>query len=108
MYCVIENESHHNLPHESGLNLYNSGGKLKVTAFNMYVACGLYSVVLLVFYVQCLFLHSPAGQSLDVKKSSHKKLTKFLGVLQKRGLVKVKELSKGVESIISVDRDHPE
>jgi len=51
---------------------------------------------------------SPTGLSLDVKKSSYKKLSKFLTAMQQRGFVQVKELSKGVESIISIDRDHSE
>jgi len=54
------------------------------------------------------FFSSPAGASLDVKKSSYKKLSKFLAAMQQRGFVQVKELSKGVESIVSIDRDHSE
>jgi len=55
-----------------------------------------------------LFIFSPTGASLDVKKSSYKKLSKFLAAMQQRGFVQVKELSKGVESIVSIDRDHSE
>jgi len=51
---------------------------------------------------------SPSGSSLDVKKSSYKKLSKLLAAMQQRGFVQVKELSKGVESIVSIDRDHLE
>jgi len=53
-------------------------------------------------------ISSPTGSSLDVKKSSYKKLSKFLAAMQQRGFVQVKELSKGVESIVSIDRDHSE
>ena len=49
---------------------------------------------------------SPRGSALDVKKSSYKKLSKFLAVKQSEGLLKVKELTKGVESIIDIDFDH--
>ncbi|XP_067096201.1 eukaryotic translation initiation factor 2D isoform X1 [Osmerus mordax] len=46
----------------------------------------------------------PSGKQLDIKKSSFKKLSKFLqSMQQQRGLVRVKELSKGVESIVEVD-----
>ena len=45
---------------------------------------------------------------MDVKKSSHKKLSKFLFVMQQREYVVVKELSKGVESITAVHKDHRE
>ena len=48
----------------------------------------------------------PPQLQLDIKKSSHKKLSKFLDSKQKAGLLKIKELQKGVESIVSVDYDH--
>ena len=51
---------------------------------------------------------SPPGHSLDVKKSSYKKLSKFLNAMEQRGLVVVKELSKGVESIVSINYEHDE
>lgn len=51
----------------------------------------------------------PSGKHLDIKKSSYKKLSKFLQCMQKEHqLVRVKELSKGVESIVEVDWKHPE
>jgi len=53
-------------------------------------------------------ISSPTGLNLDVKKSSYKKLSKFLAAMQQRGFMQVKELSKGVESIVSIDRDHSE
>lgn len=53
-------------------------------------------------------ISSPSGSSLDVKKSSYKKLSKFLADMQQRGFVQVKELSKGVESIVSIDHNHAE
>lgn len=48
----------------------------------------------------------PKGKSLDVKKSSYKKLSKFLSEKAKEGIITVKELTKGVESITNVKRDH--
>ena len=51
---------------------------------------------------------SPQDKTLDVKKSSYKKLSKFLKEMQDRGLIRVKELSKGVESIVEVYKDHEE
>ncbi len=47
-----------------------------------------------------------SAQPLDVKKSSHKKLSKFLAKMQSDGLIQVKELQKGVESIVSVNLQH--
>ncbi|KAM4610028.1 eukaryotic translation initiation factor 2D [Polymixia lowei] len=51
----------------------------------------------------------PSGKQLDIKKSSYKKLSKFLQTMQQQHkLVRVKELSKGVESIVEVDWKNPE
>ncbi|KAF7695022.1 eukaryotic translation initiation factor 2D [Silurus meridionalis] len=51
----------------------------------------------------------PKGKNLDIKKSSYKKLSKFLQSMQKEhSLVRVKELSKGVDSIVEVDWRNPE
>ncbi|XP_067913387.1 eukaryotic translation initiation factor 2D isoform X2 [Heterodontus francisci] len=48
----------------------------------------------------------PEGRQLDIKKSSYKKLSKFLQSMQQRQIVQVKELSKGVESIAAVNWKH--
>ncbi|XP_068453768.1 eukaryotic translation initiation factor 2D isoform X2 [Clinocottus analis] len=53
-----------------------------------------------------MFSCCPSGKQLDIKKSSYKKLSRFLQT--QRGLVRVRELSKGVESIVEVDWKHPE
>lgn len=51
----------------------------------------------------------PRGKQIDIKKSSYKKLSKFLQCMQREhSLVQVKELSKGVESIVEVDWKNPE
>ncbi|KAJ8257401.1 hypothetical protein GJAV_G00185210 [Gymnothorax javanicus] len=51
----------------------------------------------------------PNGKQLDLKKSSYKKLSKFLQCMQRQHhLLQVKELSKGVESIVEVDWKNPE
>ncbi|XP_036434949.1 eukaryotic translation initiation factor 2D [Colossoma macropomum] len=51
----------------------------------------------------------PRGKHLDIKKSSYKKLSKFLQTMQKEhSLIRVKELSKGVDSIVEVDWKNPE
>ncbi|XP_013384518.1 eukaryotic translation initiation factor 2D [Lingula anatina] len=48
----------------------------------------------------------PSGRFLDIKKSSHKKLSKFLQIKQSQGLIDVKDLSKGVESIVTIHKDN--
>ncbi|XP_018416819.1 PREDICTED: eukaryotic translation initiation factor 2D isoform X2 [Nanorana parkeri] len=50
----------------------------------------------------------PEGQQVDIKKSSYKKLSKFLQVMQQRNILQVKELSKGVESIVEIQWKHPD
>uniref|UniRef100_A0A8D3D8Z7 Eukaryotic translation initiation factor 2D n=1 Tax=Scophthalmus maximus TaxID=52904 RepID=A0A8D3D8Z7_SCOMX len=51
-----------------------------------------------------MFSCCPSGKQLDIKKSSYKKLSKFLQSMQQQhNLVRVKELTKGVESIVEVD-----
>lgn len=56
-----------------------------------------------------MFACCPNGQQLDIKKSSYKKLSKFLQTMQQQhNLIRVKELTKGVESIVEVDWKNPE
>uniref|UniRef100_A0A8D1MKW9 Eukaryotic translation initiation factor 2D n=1 Tax=Sus scrofa TaxID=9823 RepID=A0A8D1MKW9_PIG len=54
-----------------------------------------------------MFSCCPEGRQLDVKKSSYKKLSKFLQHMQQEQIIQVKELSQGVESIVAVDWKHP-
>ncbi|XP_004685627.1 PREDICTED: eukaryotic translation initiation factor 2D isoform X1 [Condylura cristata] len=54
-----------------------------------------------------MFSCCPEGRQLDVKKSSYKKLSKFLQHMQQEQIIQVQELSKGVESIVAVDWKHP-
>lgn len=58
------------------------------------------------FHHQFPFHQNQYFQSLDVKKSSHKKLAKFLGEMQKRDIIQVAELQKGVDSITKVNLEH--
>eukprot|EP00042_Codosiga_hollandica_P055357 m.772326 g.772326 ORF g.772326 m.772326 type:complete len:679 (+) comp59097_c0_seq6:634-2670(+) len=46
----------------------------------------------------------PQGVELDVKKSSYKKIGKFLAAMQEAGAVVVKQLSEGVDSIVDLNR----
>ncbi|NWI17527.1 EIF2D factor, partial [Crypturellus soui] len=55
-----------------------------------------------------MFSCCPAGQQLDIKKSSYKKFSKFLQCMQQQKVLQVKELNKGVESIVEVDWKHPD
>lgn len=54
-----------------------------------------------------MFSCCPEGQQLDIKKSSYRKLSKFLQRMQQEQILQVKELSRGVESIVAVDWKHP-
>ncbi|XP_008209558.1 eukaryotic translation initiation factor 2D [Nasonia vitripennis] len=48
----------------------------------------------------------PPGKTVDVKKSSYKKLSVFLASLKEKGLVNT-SVFKGVESLLAVKYDHP-
>ncbi|CAH3156749.1 unnamed protein product [Pocillopora meandrina] len=60
------------------------------------------------FFRSYLLPSRPEGKSLDIKKSSYKKLSKFLQCMQERGLISVQEASKGVDHITSITWDNPE
>jgi translation initiation factor 2D len=63
---------------------------------------------LLVSNFSSLYLHAacPEGSRIDIKKSSFKKISKFLDEMQCRNLVKVAELSPGVASITSINYEN--
>ena len=45
---------------------------------------------------------------LELRRSSHKTLARFLKAVTKQGAVKTKVLNSGVTTIMSVHRKHPE
>ncbi|XP_045539513.1 eukaryotic translation initiation factor 2D [Papilio machaon] len=49
----------------------------------------------------------PSDRSLDVKKSSYKKMSKFLEAMQQEGLLEVREVEKGVSAVVGVATSHP-
>ncbi|KAL1433438.1 hypothetical protein MTO96_012556 [Rhipicephalus appendiculatus] len=49
----------------------------------------------------------PPGRQLDIRRTSYKKLSTYLSHLQSEGLLALKETSPGVQSIVSVRREHP-
>ncbi|XP_032074770.1 eukaryotic translation initiation factor 2D isoform X1 [Thamnophis elegans] len=53
-----------------------------------------------------MFSCCPKDQQLDIKKSSYKKFSKFLHSVQQQKILQVKELNKGVESIVEVNWRH--
>ncbi|RZC38907.1 eukaryotic translation initiation factor 2D [Asbolus verrucosus] len=61
------------------------------------------------FYKLQMIPVCPEGKSLDLKKSSFKKLKPFLDSFNKfqDGIITVKEAKKGVESITAINKDHP-
>ncbi|KAK8399414.1 hypothetical protein O3P69_003484 [Scylla paramamosain] len=48
----------------------------------------------------------PDGATLDIKKSSYKKLSKFLNAMAKKDLIQVKEFPKGIENITAINWAH--
>mmetsp|Transcript_9190 Transcript_9190/g.27665 ORF Transcript_9190/g.27665 Transcript_9190/m.27665 type:complete len:726 (-) Transcript_9190:1418-3595(-) len=59
------------------------------------------------FYTSVVLPSAPSGCTLDVKKSTHKKLSSFLKALSKIGLCSVKE-KKGQLLVMGVNRNHPQ
>ncbi|XP_042235584.1 eukaryotic translation initiation factor 2D-like [Homarus americanus] len=58
------------------------------------------------FYRLHMIPACPDGASLDIKKSSYKKLSKFLNAMAKNELIQVKEFPKGIENITAVNWAH--
>lgn len=49
----------------------------------------------------------PPDRTLEVKKSTYKKLGKFLEEMQKEGLLEVREIDKGVDAVVALNLAHP-
>ncbi|CAH1114110.1 unnamed protein product [Psylliodes chrysocephalus] len=49
----------------------------------------------------------PENKTLDIKKTSYKKLKPFLKKMSEEGIVTVKEIKSGVEAITGINKDHP-
>lgn len=60
------------------------------------------------YFKSYLLPSCPEGKSINIKKSSYKKLSKFLQCMQERGLILVQEASKGVDHITEIIWNHPE
>ncbi|PSN35430.1 Eukaryotic translation initiation factor 2D [Blattella germanica] len=58
------------------------------------------------FYKVHMIPACPPGATLDIKKSSYKKLSRFLQEMERQDVLKVKELTKGVESITAFNFSH--
>ncbi|CAH1774317.1 unnamed protein product [Owenia fusiformis] len=59
------------------------------------------------FFRSYMVPYCPPGKEINVKKSSYKKLSKFLKSMQTEGIIKVQELSKGVDSLTDIYKQHP-
>lgn len=55
-----------------------------------------------------LYVVPEAQEPLDLKKTKYKKLSNFLNEMIDEGFIVVREESKGVDKIISIDFEHPE
>ncbi|XP_011494958.1 PREDICTED: eukaryotic translation initiation factor 2D [Ceratosolen solmsi marchali] len=58
------------------------------------------------FFKNHIISACPTGSTVDVKKSSYKKLSVFLANMKAKGLIETSIL-KGVETLLSVKYDHP-
>jgi len=59
-----------------------------------------------VFYSLHMQPNAPPGAKIDIKRSSYKKLAKFLQAMAREQLVNVKPLPKGEIQIVSVNQQH--
>ncbi|EDW81132.1 uncharacterized protein Dwil_GK11185 [Drosophila willistoni] len=55
-----------------------------------------------------LYVVTEAAEQIDLKKTRYKKLSNFLAEMVDQGFIVVREESKGVDKIISVDLEHPD
>lgn len=55
-----------------------------------------------------LYVVAEASEQIDLKKTRYKKLSNFLAEMVDQGFLVVREETKGVDKIISVDLEHPE
>ncbi|KAH8402653.1 hypothetical protein KR215_004353 [Drosophila sulfurigaster] len=55
-----------------------------------------------------LYVVNEAAEQIDLKKTRYKKLSNFLAEMVDQGFIVVREETKGVDKIISVDLEHPE
>ncbi|XP_017083232.1 eukaryotic translation initiation factor 2D [Drosophila eugracilis] len=55
-----------------------------------------------------LYVVTESAEQIDLKKTRYKKLSNFLAEMVDQGFIVVREESKGVDKIISVDLEHPE
>ncbi|TDG48254.1 hypothetical protein AWZ03_005429 [Drosophila navojoa] len=55
-----------------------------------------------------LYVVPEAAEPIDLKKTRYKKLSNFLAEMVDQGFIVVREETKGVDKIISVDLEHPE
>lgn len=58
------------------------------------------------FYSTYVLKSCPPELTLDIKKTSYKKLSVFLKKMSKEGILQIKELTKGVESIVSFNLEN--
>ncbi|ERL87099.1 eukaryotic translation initiation factor 2D [Dendroctonus ponderosae] len=49
----------------------------------------------------------PPGPTLDIKRTSHKKVKPFLDAMAKSGLITIQEIRKGVEAVTDINKTHP-
>lgn len=55
-----------------------------------------------------LYVVPEAQQTLDLKKTKYKKLSNFLNEMIDQGFIVVREETKGIDKITSIDLEHPE
>ncbi|KAJ2828980.1 hypothetical protein FBU31_002794, partial [Coemansia sp. 'formosensis'] len=79
-------------PDEMDELLMNSLRQIMATVLDNSHAAELLPINASIIYSTYMVPNSPRGRELDIKKSSHKKLAKFLKAAEKHGLIKLKDI----------------
>ncbi|KAJ2780467.1 hypothetical protein GGI18_003817, partial [Coemansia linderi] len=79
-------------PDEMDELLMNSLRQIMATVLDNAHAADLLPINVSTLYSNYMALNAPRGRELDIKKSSHKKLAKFLKAAEKHGLIKLKDI----------------
>jgi translation initiation factor 2D len=58
------------------------------------------------FYKLHMIPACPSGKQLDLNRSSYKKLSKFLSAMESLDIIKVRELTRGVDIIMAINTNH--
>lgn len=84
----------------------NAAASLAIAKYLSKLPTDIFPISASIFYSSYVLLCQPAKHTLDVKKSTYKKLAKFLRALEKDRLIQIKGINEDIK-VIGVDGRHP-